>query len=113
VRHHLGYLLFQTAGIRDACCLKQQHDKVIISRSKKLSRLMTDRRRVNCETGEAATPDLSTKNRTNASILFLQSHIWVERVKQTLRIAATLYLSTENGVNVSIYFCRAISGLRV
>jgi hypothetical protein len=73
---------------------------------------MTDRRRVNCETGEAATPDLSTKNRTNASILFLQSHIWVERVKQTLRIAATLYLSTENGVNVSIYFCRAISGLK-
>ena len=35
-------------------------NKVIISRSKTLSLLMTDRCRVNCETGEKATPDLST-----------------------------------------------------
>ena len=42
--------------ISDTCCL----NKVIISRSKKLSLLIADRRRVNCETGEAATPDLST-----------------------------------------------------
>jgi hypothetical protein len=49
-------------------------NKLSISRSKKLSRLIPDRRRINCETGESATPDLSTEDGAKASILFLQSH---------------------------------------
>jgi hypothetical protein len=53
--------------ISDTYCL----NKIILSRNKKLSRLLTDRCRVNCETCETTTPDLSVWDREYNFILFL------------------------------------------
>ena len=60
------YLRAMGGTVFVACSL----NKVIISRSKDLSRLIANRRRINCETGEAATPDLSTQDWANITILF-------------------------------------------